>query len=119
MESSRRSPKGIRDAFWGEWIKAKTHYPGIRMAADCGWPVEARFLCACVDDNKVERNWDGPYPFLEISDVLEIAGMDPMANYERTPSEMPKHHPYSDAVQSARLLFTALKSIADSNSDNQ
>jgi hypothetical protein len=111
IDSTHRSPRGIRDAFWEKWVEAKTRYSGIRMAADCGWPVEARFLCACIDDDKAKRNWEGPYPFLEISDALEIAGMDPMANYERTPSEMPKHHPYADAVQSARLLFEALNKL--------
>jgi len=109
---THRSARGIRDAFWTEWTKAKKLYPDIRMAADCGWPVEARFLCACIDDDRVSRKWEGPYPFVEISSIMMAAGMDPMMDYERTPSEMPKHNPYTDSVQSARLLFEALSKLA-------
>lgn len=109
---THRSMRGVRDAFWAEWEKAKKNYPGIAMAAECGWPVEARFLCECVDDDKLGRRWAGPYPLIEIASVMLAAGMDPMATYERTPSELPKHDPYADAVQSARLLFTALQKLS-------
>lgn len=111
LEPTHRTPKKMRDAFWEEWERAKKNYPGIVAAADCGWPVEARFLCACIDDDPEVRRWSGPYPFLEISSVLLAAGMDPLANYDRLPSETPKHHPYADAVQSARLLSEALAKL--------
>lgn len=111
FDTTHRSMRGIRDAFWAEWEKAKAQYPGIVAAADCGWPVEARFLCECIDDDLVNRRWGGPYPFLEISSVMMAAGMDPMADYPRASSEMPKHNPYADAIQSARLLFTALQKL--------
>lgn len=112
---THRSARGIRDAFWEEWSKAKKQYPNIRMAADCGWPVEARFLCACIDDERAARRWEGPYPFVEISSIMMAAGMDPMKEYPRTPSEMPKHNPYTDSVQSARLLFEAIERISNSS----
>lgn len=106
---THRSPQTMRDQFWMNWMRAKTE--GAVMAADCGWPVEARFLIACIDDDPEKRNWDGPYPFMEIASFLTSAGMDPMEKYERTASEMPEHDPLGDARQSARLLSTALATL--------
>lgn len=111
LEVTHRVPVGIRDAFWAEWKKAKAQYPDIVMAAECGWPVEARFLCACIDDMPEERRWEGPYPLHEIASYMAAAGMDPMAKYERTPSETPAHDPLTDARLSARLLSEAIGKI--------
>ncbi len=110
VEETHRSPKGIRDAFWQVWMKAKKE--GAVMAAECLWPVEAGFVARSVYDDIENRRCDGPYPFLEISSVMLVAGMDPMATYDRTPSESPKHDPLADARQSARLLSEALAKLA-------
>lgn len=104
-------PKGVRERFWNEWLTAKDKWPGIAMAVECGWPVEARFLNACIDDDRGERNWSGPYPMHEIASIMLAAGMDPMATHDRLPHELPAHEPLADARQSARLLATALKSL--------
>lgn len=104
---SHRTPREVREAFWMLWMEWK-ETKGATMAADCLWPVEARFVCACVDDRPERRAFLGPYPFLEISSVLTAAGIDPLANYPRLESEEPKHDPLADARQSARLLTEAL-----------
>lgn len=109
LQECYRGPKNLRDAFWAVWMKAKSE--GATMAAECLWPVEARFVAHCVYDDIDARKWEGPYPFLEISSVMLAAGMDPMATYDRTPSEMPKHDPLADARQSARLLAEALAKL--------
>lgn len=106
-------PRDVRSMFWRVWADAKETYPGIQMAVECGWPVEARFLNACVDDDRGERTWSGPYPMHEIASIMLAAGMDPMATYERLPNELPAHEPLADARQSARLLATALKSLVN------
>jgi len=108
LEETHRIPELVRTAFWDKWIKAKAG--GAVMAADCLWPVEANFISHCLDDNS-SRKADGPYPFLEIASFLQAAGMDPIGTYDRTPSELPKHNPYCDAVQSARMLAVALSKI--------
>lgn len=113
LHETHRNPRAMRDAFWLEWARAKAH--GAIMAADCGWPVEARFVIACIEDEKELRKWDGPYPFMEIASFLAAAGMDPMKDYERTASEMPKHDPLGDARQSARLLSEALEKLKETN----
>lgn len=105
------TPKALRDTFWKTWELAKADYPGIAMAVQCGWPVEARFLCACIEDDLPARKWAGPYPMHEIASIMLAAGMDPMATYNRLPSELPAHDPLSDARQSARLLSIALARI--------
>lgn len=105
VEPDYSHPKLVRTAFWMAWMKAKAQ--GAQMAAECQWPVEAGFVRACIADDDV-RTWDGPYPFHEIASFMAAAGMDPMATYDRTPSEMPAHSPLADARQSARLLSEAL-----------
>lgn len=108
MEITHRDTYGLRLAFWQQWERAKAG--GAEMAAECLWPVEARFLRDCITDD-AHRLGDAPYPFHEIASVMLAAGMDPLGQYERTPSELPKHNPLSDARQSARLLATALAKL--------
>jgi len=117
IEATYNCPRNVRDGFWAQWKEAKRRHPEIQMAADCAWPVEARFLAACVDDAPEERRWEGPYPLQEIASFLTAAGIDPMANHARTASEEPKHDPLADARQSARLLSEALFSLKLSQSD--
>jgi hypothetical protein len=116
IRSTHGSLAKFSDAFWNEWINAKKKYPGIVMAAECGWPVEARFLSKCIDDAPLERRWNGPYPLHEIATYMLAAGMDPMLTYKRVKGEKPAHHPLHDARQSARLLFTAIKRIESKTS---
>lgn len=111
MEITHRSAPMMRDAFWDVWMKAKAQ--GAQMAAECLWPVEARLVLACVNDDLASRKWEGPYPFHEISSIMLSAGMDAMKNYERSPSESPAHHPLSDARLSARLLAQALSKLSE------
>lgn len=82
------------------------------MAVECGWPVEARFLNACIDDDRGARNWSGPYPMHEIASIMLSAGMDPMTTYDRLPCELPAHEPLADARLSARLLAQVLSKIS-------
>lgn len=92
--------------FWADWLGWKAI--GALMAADCSWPVEARFLCACVDQDKTNRAFEGPYPFIDIGSVLFAKGYDPLHEFPRRDNELPKHDPLADARQSARLLVDAM-----------
>jgi hypothetical protein len=112
IKSTHDNTGTMRMAFWKEWVKAKKKFPGIIMAAECGWPVDARFLAKCIDDRPFERKLDGPYPLHEIATYMTAAGMDPMLTYKRLASELPPHNPLHDARQSARLLFAAITWIA-------
>jgi hypothetical protein len=99
-------PKDVRSEFWAYWCKWKEQ--GAVMAAECSWPVEARFLIACIDDHPASRYWGGPYPLHDIASVRIAAGFDPLTTVDRLPNELPAHDPLCDARQSARLLIEAL-----------
>lgn len=109
MDITHRDTYGLRLAFWEAWERAKSG--SAEMAAECLWPVEARFLRDCITDD-AQRLASAPYPIHEIASVMLAAGMDPLATYDRTPSEMPRHNPLADARQSARLLSEALAVLA-------
>lgn len=97
----------VREKFWRRWLEWKAK--GALLAADCAWPVEARFLAACVDALPDDRRFSGPYPLVEISTWMMVSGKDPMKDYPRLESELPKHNPLADARQSARLLSEAIE----------
>jgi hypothetical protein len=104
------SVAGMRRDFWEVWLRWKGK--GAALAADCCWPVEARFLAACVDDRPEEREWQGPYPLLDVACFRLAAGLDPLAAAGRLPAELPAHAPLCYARQSARLLAEALGVLA-------
>lgn len=108
LEITHESPLGVRAAFWNEWLEAKKEYPGIFATVECGWPVEARFLNACVRDDFKQRKEQAPYPLQECASLMLCAGLDSLASYERLPDELPKHHPMADARHTARLMSMAL-----------
>lgn len=97
-----QSPKDVRDAFWAQWMRWKAE--GAELWADCAWPVEARFLIECVNDDPTVRNWEGPYPLHEIATLALAKGYDPLSEWARDTDELPKHNPLMDARQSARVL---------------
>ena len=102
--------RAMRDAFW-QWMAE--HREGALIVADCGWPVEAGMLSACVADDP-SRAFAGPYPLHEVATLLVAAGLDPMASYaERvlSPAALTshrKHHPTDDARVSALCARLAL-----------
>jgi hypothetical protein len=106
MPQTHECPWQIRNEFLRIWKKWKPG--GAIMVADCNWPVEARFLNQCIDDNPTHRANLGPYPFVDLGSILLAKGLDPTAEFAREPNELPKHNPLYDARQSARLLLNQL-----------
>ena len=109
MGYNARSPYDVRHEFWKAWRAAEEQ--GAVLVADCAWPVEARFLAACVDDHTLARGWEGPYPLHDLASIRLAAGLDPLGTEERLPDELPVHCPLADAKQSARLLVEALNRL--------
>lgn len=93
----------MRSAFWRTWQLWKER--GATLWADCSWPVEARFLAQCVDDDLDNRKWEGPYPLHEIATAALLCGRDPLVTIDRLPHELPAHNPLNDARQSARVFL--------------
>jgi len=106
--STHQTPKQVRNVFWEVWMEAKAQ--GATIWADCCYPVETTFIMDCVADDPQNRTWNAPYPLHEIATVLELAGFDPNAAYDRLESE-PQHHPLGDARQSSRLLKMAFEKL--------
>jgi hypothetical protein len=120
LPATRMTPAEVRAEFWQAWTKWRGQ--GAKLIADCGWPVEARFLIACVEDarplgrgrvlSEGGRDYGGPYPLHELASLLVAAGIDPFATKgTRMPNELPEHDPLADARQSARLLAAALQRL--------
>lgn len=112
-----QTPTDVRALFWdGVWENARVRYGDkVLLAADCAWPVEARFLAACVDDNfsalqseENPRYWRGPYPLIDIATLLAAVPEKPP---ERAADELPEHHPLMDARHSARQMLWALERL--------
>lgn len=108
LDTKLRTPIAVRRRFWADWLFWKKQ--GAVMVTDYGWPVEARFLAACVDDAPGERQWSGPYPCHELATFMVAAGLDPDEASDRLASE-PAHDPLGDAKLSARRLVLALERI--------
>ena len=103
------TPAEVRAVFWRAWRRERERCADVVLVADCAWPVEARFLAACVDVDPVVRRWGGPYPLHDVATARLAAGLDPLAIAPRLSNELPVHHPTCDARQSARLFVEALK----------
>lgn len=115
MAESMPSARMLRNFFWGSWEEAQSLYPGIMMAAECCWPVEARFLLQCVADEPESRTWNGIYPLHDIASIMLAAGMDPLATYPRSnDAEYPAHHPLGDVQHSAHCLALAIQKLTPS-----
>lgn len=106
------TPRAMRDAFWS-WLTARQSE--ALVVVDCGWPVEAGLLIACVSDDP-SRAFKGPYPMHEVASLLFAVGRDPMASYADrvlSPDALAahrKHHPTDDARVSALCARLALAS---------
>jgi len=104
------TPEAMRSAFWS-WLTSRQS--DALVVVDCGWPVEAGLMSACVDDDP-SRAFKGPYPLHEVASLLFATGHDPLALYaERvlSPAQLTihrKHHPVDDARVSALCARMAL-----------
>lgn len=106
FEATHRTPYEVVEAFGAVWLRWKEKKAWL--AADCAWPVEANFLEEWVCNALPQREWQGPYPLIDIGSVLFAKGIDPLATHDRLPSELPAHDPLADARQSARLFIECL-----------
>lgn len=104
-----KSSRDMRGLFRDRWLTWRGNV--AILAADCPWPVEAKFLLDCVMDDPSTRTDLGPYPLIDVASVRLAAGLDPLATESRRLNELPVHHPLADARQSARLLIEALNAI--------
>lgn len=109
IKATHDMPSDVRTALWAYWTAKKEEYPDLSLAADVSWPVESGFLSACVADNPEKREWEGPYPLMDISSVMMARPVPSAIDTQRRPDELPKHCPLADSRRSARILLAALE----------
>lgn len=91
----------LRSAFWATWRRLAAQ--GCKLVSDVAWPVEANFLSACVRDAAGARDFEGPYPLLDVAVMLDAHGEDPDQARPMIEGEI-KHDPMHDAMASYRVL---------------
>ena len=108
-----KSTKALRGGFWRWFTTAKEEADYVLV--DNGYPVEARFLIACQEDDLDARYWGHAYPMLELNSLLLQVGVKPLAVRYKLVAEqlagqqMLKHNPRFDAEVSARTALWALE----------
>ncbi|HEV2412240.1 MAG TPA: hypothetical protein VGS28_00340 [Candidatus Saccharimonadales bacterium] len=68
-----KDDRELRDKFWTWYTNAKAQ-ADIVVAAN-PYPVEARFLIACQDDDIEKRYWGHPFPLLDLGTMLYTIGL--------------------------------------------
>jgi len=100
-----RTIQEVRDHFISAYNGWRSR--GVIFAADCPFPVEARFLLECFRDFPEQVAL--PYPLIDVASVVLAAGGDPIGTFPRLgEGELPLHDPLADARQSARILVESL-----------
>ncbi len=64
--------RDMRQAFWNWYTKTKATADLIVAANP--YPVEARFLIACQEDDLSGRSFDHPFPYYDLSSMLYTLG---------------------------------------------
>ena len=67
-----KDSRELRDNFWKWYKRAKTRADIV--LTNNPYPVEARFLIACQDDDLPARYWDHPFPLLDLGTMLFTIG---------------------------------------------
>jgi hypothetical protein len=98
-------PQQVRTAFWAKWLELKEER--AILCSDVTWPVETSFLSACVKDDPGTRNWQGPYPLVDVN-TLHLLGDPPRI---RLPEHLPEHDPLADCRHSLRQLKSVITKL--------
>jgi hypothetical protein len=74
MPVNYRSARAMRDDFWKWFVAARTN--STQVLVDNPYPVEARFLIACQQDDLKGRYFEHPFPLLDLGTMLYRLGAD-------------------------------------------
>jgi hypothetical protein len=81
--------------FWDFWMK---HRESSICIVDVGYPVESHLFRVCVDKNRQERQWNGPYPTHEVATMLFAKGINPDINRIEFVENHLKNNKYETAL---------------------
>ncbi len=113
MTITQRTSKDLRSDFW-RWFERAQQEADYVLVSN-GYPVEYRFLLQCQEDNLDERYWQHPFPLLDLTSLM--LQLEPNGE-KRTDivkklfdeSGYSRHHPYHDALVSARAACEVFQS---------
>jgi hypothetical protein len=113
MPITHKTPEELREAFWKWYLGAepKSDY----VLVNNGYPVEYRFLLQAQETDLDERYWQHPFPILDLSSLLILAGQDKNTIKQRINSKYAaqlsgsSHHPLYDAKIAALAAFEAFR----------
>jgi len=111
---THETTRGLREDFW-KWFG--TARQDANIFADCGWPSEARFFIALVEDEFETRYLDGPFPLHDVATLLLAIGIDPHIDREQYAADRligrtgNRHDPWWDAYVSGQCAIKALKAV--------
>ncbi len=89
----------LRDKFYAFYCK---HKDTCEIWSDVNFPVETNFLSAVVNDDIKNREWNMPYPLLDISSQIDVS----ISRIENCGIEgLQEHNPLHDAIASAYLYL--------------
>jgi hypothetical protein len=110
MHVSATSLSEMQDAFWEWWLEYRNDADG-RIVVDVGYPVETGFLRACQEADP-SREWEGPYPLIDLAGVLLASGIDPqiqrvqlMERLDLQGRSFNQHNPVDDAMIAALAVW--------------
>lgn len=88
----------LRTKFYEFYMK---HKDSCDIYSDVNFPVETNFLSAVVKDDLNNRQWNMPYPLLDISNFINV-NIDRAEKYQKeTGILLRKHNPLDDSIASA------------------
>ena len=105
--------RAMRDAFWDWYVAAKK--AADMVVVQNGYPVEARFLIACQEDDLEARYWDHPFPMIDLTSLLWQIGGQTREQREKlfaittSGADRRSHDPRYDAWAAATTAFYALR----------
>lgn len=105
--------EGLREAFWGWFVDAQKQADYVLV--NNGYPVEYRFLLDCQQANLAERYWQHPFPILELSSLLLMAGHGSGQSKRLLKKSLAGdyghklHNPLDDAKLAVKLAFEAFR----------
>jgi hypothetical protein len=105
--------RALRDAFW-KWYTHHKPQADFTLANN-PYPVEARFLLACYEDDPADRATGHPWPFIDVASLLLAAGAATKPEREAFVKQViagtkdESHNPRWDAWVAGRTAFRALE----------
>jgi hypothetical protein len=99
------TPREVREVFWNLYRRIVDAYKNqdFSIWADCGYPVEDRFLRLCVQDDLSNRVWKAPYPLHEIATVRAALRLDSVLGYDLPDDK--RHNPLEECQYIAPKLI--------------